>query len=199
MIKEIKVTFQFDPETELVSNLICSVDGVEKKKKATSRKKKEEPIEMASEALITLEETKLVFNNKAVADMELEPEDRIILVYEQEKKSKKLIPVIGTDIAFDKEGSGNRLTKSFTVGYKGKQNAVLAEFGTEFALEPYGDGLWKMVSTDPNAKTIEAKAKPEKVKPEKASEKPKTEKIIPILEADEGDDEIPIDVNLFEL
>ena len=66
MIKQISVTFEFNPDTETVSNLKCTVDGVEKKK---TRKKSEVVEELASEALATLDEKKLSFNNKAIADM----------------------------------------------------------------------------------------------------------------------------------
>ena len=33
------ITFNFDPETETVSDVKCSIDGVEKKKKTTKTKK----------------------------------------------------------------------------------------------------------------------------------------------------------------
>ena len=43
-MKQVIVTFNFDPETEIVSDVKCVVDGVEKKKKTT--KKIKEVIEM---------------------------------------------------------------------------------------------------------------------------------------------------------
>lgn len=184
MIKQVVVTFEFDPETELVSNLICIVDGIEKKKKTTPRKKKEEIVEeMAAVSLITLEESKLVFNNRAVADLELEYEDRIVIKWE--KVGKKLIPVIGKDEAFDEEGTGNKVTKTNTIGYKGKQNAVLAEFGNQFTIEVYKEGIWKLISTtNPNtSKVVEEKVK----------------QIKPILVKEKEDDGIEIDVNMFKL
>lgn len=145
-MKNIIVTFQFDPETDTVSNVLCSVDGVEKKKRTT--KKKEEVIEeMASQPLITREETKLVFNNKAVADMEIQYEDRIVIKWDKSKDKKTMFPIIGKDLAFDEEGSGNKVTKTNTIGYKGKQNIVLAEFGEQFTIEPYKTGIWKLIST----------------------------------------------------
>jgi hypothetical protein len=140
MVKNVIVSFDFDSETESVTNVQCTVGGVEKKKRV-SRKKEEAPEEMASEAIITLEAAKLVFNNKAVADMELSYEDRVFIKWETYKKS--LIPIIGKD-----EENGNKLTKTNTVGYKGKQNAVLAEYGNKFTIEPYKDGTWKLLSID---------------------------------------------------
>lgn len=184
MIKNIIVTFQFDTETDSVSNVQCSVDGVEKKKR-TTKKKSDVVEEMASSPLITLEPTKLSFNNKAVADMEIEYEDRIVIKWEQ--KDKTLFPIIGKDSAFDEEGSGNKVTKSNTIGYKGKQNAVLAEFGNEFTIEPYKDGLWKLISTTSSntVKTLE-----------------ETIKVSEIVEPDlivDGTDEIEIDEMTFTL
>lgn len=191
MVKQVKVTFEFDPETELVSNVICTVDGVEKKKKVASRKKKEEPEEMAAEALVTLEETKLLFNNKAVAEMELEYEDRIVIEWKQ--AGKILFPIIGTDIAFDKEGAGNKLTKSFTIAYKGKQNAVLAEKGKVFTLEPYEDGIWKLIPISKSGVTKVVEEKIIKEKPVEVTE------IEPVLVSEEGDNEIEIDIEMFQL
>lgn len=168
IIKNVIVTFDFDPATESVTNVQCSVDGVEKKKR-TTRKKSEVEEELAATPLITVEPNKLIFNNKAVADMQLEYEDRIVIKWEPvAPKSKSMIPIIGKDIAFDEEGSGNKVTKSFTVGYKGKQNAILADLDTSFTIEPYKEGIWKLIPTkDPSSvKTIkEAITISEKVEP----------------------------------
>lgn len=185
MIKNIIVSFEFDPETELVSNLVCTVDGIEKKKK-TTKKKPEVVEEMATVPLITLDTTKLIFNNKAVADMELEYEDRIVIKWE--RAGKKLIPVIGKDEAFDEEGAGNKVTKTNTVGYKGKQNAVLAEYGNEFTLEPHKEGIWKLIATS-GVDTF-------KVIEEVVKEKPK---VNPDLITESADEVTPIDSFTFSL
>ena len=67
MIKQITVTFDFDTETENVSN-VKVVNNTEKKKTTTKRLKDVET-EMASTALITLESNKLVFNSKAISEL----------------------------------------------------------------------------------------------------------------------------------
>jgi len=142
MIKQINVTFEFDTETEEVSKMKCSIDGVEKKK---TRKKSEVIEEMADTALLTLEEKKLVFNNKAIADMNISAGDRVDIVWEaKDKKSKTMVPKI---IVSDEDGTGNKLTKAGTIAYKGKQNAVLAEFGSEFTVELRKDGAWNLIPT----------------------------------------------------
>ena len=143
MIKQITVTFDFDTETENVSNI--KVVNNSEKKKTTTRRLKDVETEMAAEAIITLEPNKLIFNSKAVADLELEYEDRVIVKWV--KEGKKMIPVIGKDIAFDEEGAGNKVTKTNTVTYRGKANSVLAELGTEFTLVAHDTDIWKLAPT----------------------------------------------------
>lgn len=156
-MKQVVVTFNFDPETELVSDVKCMVDGIEKKKK-TTKKVKEVIEEMASEPIITLEPNKLVFNNKAVADMDIKYEDRIVIKWE--KIDGKMAPIIGKDIAFDEEGTGNKVTKSNTVTYKGKANDILADLGTEFNILEKEEGIWRLV---PKGITINSVPKLEEV------------------------------------
>lgn len=142
-MKQVIVTFNFDPETETVSDVKCSIDGVEKKKK-TTKTKKDVVVELENEALINLETNKLVFNNKAAADLGITAGDRVVIKWIPE--GKKMVPIIGSDIAFDEEGSGNKVTKSNTVTYKGNANTILAEYGTEFSLKPHLDNIWKLIS-----------------------------------------------------
>ena len=136
MIKNVVVNFSFDTETETVSNVSCAIDGVEKKKRTTKKAPKESVLE--DEAIIILEENKLVLNNKAVLDLGITEENRgdIRVNIRYEKKGKVTFPIIGTDYSFDEEGSGNKITKSNTVAYKGKANTILSEYGTSFKLEP---------------------------------------------------------------
>lgn len=146
MNKQVTVTFEFDVETQTVSKLACFVDGVESKKKTTTKATKVKEIVLEDNPIVTLEPTKLVFNNRLMSDMELKPEDRIIIKYEKFVGSKKLVPVIGTDVSFDQEGAGNKVTKTNSVVYRGKANTVLAEHGSEFTIEPYKEGIWKLIS-----------------------------------------------------
>ena len=153
MIRQVIVTFDFDPEEETaVTNLTCFIDGTEKKKKTTRTvKPKAEPV-MEDEAIITLEPTKILINNKAVADMGLVYQDRLVIKYQKIAGNKKPVPIIGTDLAFDEEGTGNKLTKTNTLAYRGKANTILAESGTEFGLEEYKEGIWKLVSRNEGIK-----------------------------------------------
>lgn len=155
MNKQFTVTFELDPKTEKVSNLTVFVDGVEKKSTTTRTAKKKE-VELEDTAIITLEENKLVFNNRAVADMKLEWKDRVIIKYDkfEDGVGKKLIPLIGTDFAFDQEGSGNQVTKTNTVSYRGKANTILSEYGNEFTIEEHDDGIWKLVPTSGGSENL---------------------------------------------
>ena len=170
MIKKVNVSFDFDPETNTVKNVNCFVDGVEKvKKTTTSKKTKDKKEELESTSLITLDSNKLVFNNKAISDMEIEYEDRIVIKYE--KIGKENLPIIGKDLSFDEEGSGNKVTKSNTISYRGKVNTILSEYGTEFELVPHKEGIWRMVSLNKKdkvvQKTLESEIKEfEEIKPE---------------------------------
>lgn len=147
MNKQITVTFEFDVDTQTVSKLNCFVDGVESKKKTTTKastKSKETTLE--EKPMITLETNKYQFNNRAVSDMELAWEDRIVIKYEKLDGAKIPTPIIGKDEAFDEQGTGNKLTKTNSVAYRGKANTILAEYGTEFELVPFKAGRWKLVS-----------------------------------------------------
>lgn len=185
MIKAVNVTFSFDTETNIVTNVKCNVDG-QVKKPSTTRKKSEIVEEMASEAILTLEPTKLVLNNKLISDLGIIYGDRIVIKFEQqgEKKKKILIPCICKEDG--EEGTGNKITKTNTVAYKGKQNAVLAEFGSEFTIEPFKADLWKLISkTGGTAKTLK----------EVIDEVEKEEAIVIV----DGDENIQIDEMKFEL
>lgn len=165
MIRAVTLTFDFETETGEVTNVKSQIEG-EVKKKTTTTRKKDVVKELENQVLIIREEGKLIFNNRAIADMNLEAGDRVVIKYEQ--GDKKLFPVIGTDLAFNEEGTGNKMTKSQTISYKGNQNMVLAEFGDEFTIEEYQDNIWKLITTKENeiAVTVEeAIAKSEKVEP----------------------------------
>ena len=147
MIKQVSVTFEYDTEEDVVSNVHAFVDGVEKKKKTTKKATTTKDIVLEEEALVVREANKLVFNNKCVQEMELTPENRVIIKYEKIEKTR--FPIIGTDLSWDQEGSGNKVTKTNTVTYRGSANTILAEFGTTFKIEEHKPGLWKLISKDP--------------------------------------------------
>lgn len=151
VIKQVSVTFEFDPTTETVSNLKCFVDGVEKKKTTTrsqSKTKKEKDEVMEDTPIITLDTNKFCLNNKAHSIlMEGYEGDEPRINVKYEKIGKKSMPIIGSDEAWDEEGAGNKVTKAKTVACRGKQNTVLAEYGSEFTLTEFKGGLWILTPT----------------------------------------------------
>ena len=186
MIKQITVVFDFNTETEEVSGV--KVVNNSEKKTTTTKKAKEVVSEMATDAIITLEPNKLVFNSKAVADMEIEWEDRIVIKWI--KENNRMVPIIGKDISFDEEGSGNKVTKSNSIAYKGKANSVLAELGTEFSLQEHKEGIWKLVPTEQSTPNLANMEIEEAIEVAQAIE--------PILITD-SDDETEIDELQFQL
>lgn len=188
IIKKVVVTFDFDAETDSVKNVECFVDGIEKKKKTTTPKKKKEEV-IESNAIITLESNKIIFNNKALADLKAEAGDRIVIKYEKSKDGNAY-PIIGKDLDFDEEGTGNKITKSGSVSYRGQANTILANYGSEFNLEPYKEGIWKLVSD--SQPQFESNDELENFK--KLSSKMEEPEIIT-----EDDDEYEIDAMTFQL
>ena len=158
MVRAVTVTFDYDDEKEVVTNVKCNVEGQVKKQRKTT--KKDEVVVLEDKDIVLREETRLVFNNRILDTMGAEAGDRIDIKYE--KSGKTLFPVIL------KDDKGNKLAKANTVAFRGKKNEVLAEFGTEFTLEEYKEDMWKLVSTDgsESVKTVEeAVEKAEEVEP----------------------------------
>ena len=108
------------------------VDTSEKKttKKSTSSSK----VDNNTDPVITLESNKLVISKGAIDLLEVYEDCRIDVKYK--KVDKVSVPVIGTGRAFGKEESGNKLTKTNTVSFRGAANDKLAAYGTIFQLEP---------------------------------------------------------------
>lgn len=142
------ITFDFDPETgemKCINREIINDDIKPAKKKST--KKTSEPINNSTEPQVILEDNKYIFNTAAVELMGIEPENRIDIKYE--KKGKKFIPIIGLSESFGTK-SGNKLTKSYSVSYRGKSNETLQEYGNVFTLEahPEKEGIYYLIGNN---------------------------------------------------
>ena len=197
MNKQVTVTFEFDVESQTVSKLKCFVDGVESKKKTTRSAASKKEVVLEDKAVITREPNKLVLNNRAVADLGLVWQDRLILKYEKVKDLKDPFPIVGKDEAFDEPGSGNKMSKTNTVAYRGKANGILENYGTEFTLEPYGDseGIFKLVSLSNEAKVQQNVAAPSYEKVEEEAE----ELDVTIFTDEETEEEFEIEELPFKL
>ena len=102
----------------------------------TSTKASAAKVDANPDPIITLDSNKLILTQGAVDLLQVCADCRVDIKYK--KKDKKAVPIIGTDAAFGTK-SGNKLTKSNTVSYRGAANEKLSAYGTTFKLEPTED------------------------------------------------------------
>ena len=109
----------------------------------TSTKASAAKVDANPDPIITLDSNKLILTQGAVDLLQVCADCRVDIKYK--KKYKKAVPIIGTDAAFGTK-SGNKLTKSNTVSYRGAANEKLSAYGTTFKLEPTEDkGIYYLV------------------------------------------------------
>ena len=150
MIQTFKVLFTYEQDDETgevkVINREVVNDDLPKPKKKTSAPKKSKADENP-EPELTLEDNKYCLNTAAVELLGVEAEDRIDIKFE--KRDKVRVPVIGCNTAFGTQG-GNRLTKSNTVSYRGKNHDLLEEYGTVFSFkETDKEGIYELIGDKP--------------------------------------------------
>ena len=93
-------------------------------------------------AIVLIENNKLVFSDEALELINANPGDRISIEY-YTINSEETFPVIGKSELFTDKTGGNRLTKSNTVSFRGIQREILLEYGEQFELEKF-NGYFKM-------------------------------------------------------
>ena len=109
----------------------------------TSTKASAAKVDANPDPIITLDSNKFILTQGAVDLLQVCADCRVDIKYK--KKDKKAVPIIGTDAAFGTK-SGNKLTKSNTVSYRGAANEKLSAYGTTFKLEPTEDkGIYYLV------------------------------------------------------
>lgn len=109
----------------------------------TSTKASAAKVDANPDPIITLDSNKLILTQGAVDLLQVCADCRVDIKYK--KKDKKAVPIIGTDAAFGTK-SGNKLTKSNTVSYRGAANEKLSAYGTTFKLEPTEDkGIYYLI------------------------------------------------------
>ena len=109
----------------------------------TSTKASTAKVDANPDPIITLDSNKLILTQGAVDLLQVCADCRVDIKYK--KKDKKAVPIIGTDAAFGTK-SGNKLTKSNTVSYRGAANEKLSAYGTTFKLEPTEDkGIYYLI------------------------------------------------------
>lgn len=144
-INSVKLTIEYiNQETgELFTREATLGDFKEKKSSSSTRTKKikddGDPV-----AKITLLDNKIQFNKAAIDLTGFEPEMKIDVKFE--KKGRIVTPVLCQD-----SKTGNRLTKTYTISFRGSRHDNLAEHGDIFELIPYPDkeGYFKLKGNAP--------------------------------------------------
>lgn len=150
MIQKFKVLFTYEQDDETgevkVINREVINDDLPKAKKKTSSTKKSTKDENPEPELI-LEDNKYSLNTAAIELLGVEADDRLDIKFE--KRDKARVPVIGCNTAFGTQG-GNKLTKSNTVSFRGKNHDLLEEYGTVFSLkETDKEGIFELIGDKP--------------------------------------------------
>jgi hypothetical protein len=155
---DLNIKIEYNPETDEIVSYSTSLNGVaEKTKTTTTRKSLSKKKDDGTESFLVREENKLSLSQKLVEMLGAEPDDRIAINYEKDDINKITFPVIGLSYAFGGKESGNKLTKSNTVAYRGNSNSTLAEFGTRFTIEPYGNlkpNIFKLIGDNQSEKAL---------------------------------------------
>lgn len=114
-----------------ITSLLSGVSTSKEKKSSSSATTKVKDDGNPNPTL-KLEDNKYILNNAAIEALGVEEGDKIDIKYEV--KNKKKSPVIGSADSFGTKG-GNKLTKSHTVSYRGKNNEELSKYGDEFTFK----------------------------------------------------------------
>lgn len=130
---KLDILFHYDVNEQTGEITYIGKEEIKIDSKKTTKSSKSSKTNSNPDPIITLESNKLVLTQGAVDLLEICEDCRVDIKYE--KKDKKAVPIIGTDIAFGTK-SGNRLTKSNTVSYRGAANEKLSAYGNIFKLEP---------------------------------------------------------------
>ena len=134
-----------DTETgELFTKEATFGDFKEATKKATTTRTRKAKTDDEPIPMIHLLEGKYQFNTKAIELTGFEPEMKIDVKFE--KKGRIVTPVLCQD-----SKTGNRLTKTYTISFRGSRHDNLAEHGDIFELIPYPDkeGYFKLKGNAP--------------------------------------------------
>lgn len=136
MIVKLLCTFDYNPETNTYTPV-----GDPEVIKSTKKKPVEEE---SSEPQLRLLDNKYSLNTAALDLLGVTAGDKIDIKYQIIGNVN--YPIIGASTAW-KSASGNKLTKSNTVSYRGKANTMLATFGEVFDFTTWAghDGLFILI------------------------------------------------------
>ena len=125
----INISFNYNEDTNTIDNIVI-------------RNYKSFPKEV--EPIVEVKENKLVLSPKAISVLQSVHGDRISINYVQDG-NELTFPIIGKSSVFADQDSGNRLTKSNTVSFRGFQRDLLLKYGTIFILEEFRDNIFRLV------------------------------------------------------
>lgn len=125
----INISFNYHEDTNTIDNIVI-------------RNYKSFPKEV--DPIVEVKENKLVISPKAVSLLQCISGDRISVNYVQDG-NELTFPVIGKSLVFADQDSGNRLTKSNTVSFRGFQRNLLLKYGNIFTLEEFRDNIFRLV------------------------------------------------------
>ena len=125
----INISFNYHEDTNTIDNIVI-------------RNYKSFPKEV--EPIVEVKENKLVLSPKAISMLQSVHGDRISINYVQDG-NELTFPIIGKSSVFADQDSGNRLTKSNTVSFRGFQRDLLLKYGTIFILEEFRDNIFRLV------------------------------------------------------
>ena len=133
-----------DQETGEILTREATLGDFKEVKKASSSTRTRKPKDDDPVAKINLLDNKLQLNAAAVELTGYEPDSKYDVVFE--KKGRKITPVLKPD-----EAKGNRLTKTYTISFRGSRHDNLIEYGDVFELIPYEDknGWFKLQGNAP--------------------------------------------------
>ncbi|MGL4372546.1 MAG: hypothetical protein ACRCS6_02100 [Turicibacter sp.] len=137
------VSFTESVESESGSTVELGATTAPKKKASTPKKVVEDS------GKLSLTDNKLVLTPSIAEKIGAVAGDRVAINYVS--KGDDYIPVISKSVIFGDPEAGNKLTKSLTVSFKGKQAKSLEQYGKEFELrtdESLSEGVYMLV--DPN-------------------------------------------------
>jgi hypothetical protein len=148
----LNISFDFDPVTQKVTNVVVKdTEG----KTVKPKTKKSSSID-TSKPLLVVADNKLVLNDPLITMLNVEAGDRITVNY-YTVNNQETFPVIGRSDVFADPQSGNKLTKSNTICFRGNQRTILLEYGEEFTIEEFKPGMFKLISQKDCATAIEEK------------------------------------------
>lgn len=84
-----------------------------------------------------LETNRLLFDKEELKTLNLQPGDRVSIEYI--KINEKLTPVVR------QSEYGHKITKTLSIQLRNGSNQMLSFYGNEFKLEPYEEGVFKLV------------------------------------------------------